>query len=63
MYRRWNTFGVPFFPFSDGVLCFRPILCVLFLALVHLQACVCAYGHIDIFSHEIILPDAASSVV
>jgi hypothetical protein len=37
-------------------------LCV-FLALVHLQVCVCAYGRIDIFSRVIILPDAASSVV
>jgi hypothetical protein len=31
-----------FFSFSGGVLCFRPILCVFFLALVHLQVCVCA---------------------
>jgi hypothetical protein len=37
-------------------------LCV-FFALIHLQVCVCAYGRIDIFSHVIILPDAASSVV
>jgi hypothetical protein len=51
------------FSFSDGVLCFRPMLCVVFLALVHLQVCVCAYGRIDIFLHVIILPDAASSVV
>ncbi len=44
-----------FFNFSDGVLCFRLIFCVVFLALVHLQVCVCAYyGHIDIFSHVII---------
>ena len=53
-----------FFNFSDGVICFRLIFCVFFLALVHLQVCVCAYGRIDIFSHVIILPDdAASSVV
>ena len=26
----WNTFGVPFFFFLDGVLCFRPIFCVCF---------------------------------
>jgi len=37
-------------------------VCV-FLALVHLQVWVCAYGRIDIFSHVIILPSAASSVV
>ena len=36
-----------FFSFSDGVLCFRHIFCVFFLALVHLQVRVCAYGRID----------------
>jgi hypothetical protein len=39
----WHSF----FSFSDGVLCFRPILCVFFLALVHLQVCVCAYGRMS----------------
>ena len=39
------------------------ILCVVFLALVHLQVCMCAYGRIDHFSCVIILPDAASSVI
>ena len=37
-------------------------VCV-FLALVHLQVCVCAYGRIDIFLHVIFFLDAASSVV
>ena len=36
-----------FFSFSDGVLCFRHIFYVFFLALVHLQVRVCAYGRID----------------
>ena len=51
------------FFFSDGVLCFCVILCVVFLVLVHLQVCMCAYGRIDHFSCVIILPDAASSVI
>ena len=33
-----------------------------FLALAHLQVCMCAYGRIDIFFH-IVLPDFASSVI
>ena len=37
-------------------------VCV-FLALVHLQVCVCAYGRMDIFSRVIIIADAAISVV
>jgi hypothetical protein len=50
-----------FFSFSDGVLCFCLILCVVFLALVH-RKYVCAHmDAIDIFSSVIILPDAASS--
>ncbi len=57
--RRWNTADVPFFSFSDGVLCFRLVFFVIFLALfLYLQVWVCAYygyyGRIDIFSHEII---------
>ncbi len=52
-----------FFSFSDGVLCFRHILCVFFLAW-SICKYACAHMDIDIFSHDIILPDdAASSVV
>ncbi len=36
-----------FVDFSDGVLCFRCIFCVVFLSFVHLQVRVCAYGRID----------------
>jgi hypothetical protein len=30
-HRRWNTFDVPIFFFSDGLLCFWSILCVILL--------------------------------
>jgi hypothetical protein len=63
MYRSWNIFGVLFFLFQMASYVFVLFCVCVFLALVHLQVCVCAYGHIDIFSHVIILPDAVSSVV
>ena len=55
----WRSF---FFFFRWRPMFSSYFLCV-FLALVHLQVCVCAYGHIDIFSRVIILPDAASALV
>jgi len=42
---RWNTFDVPIFFFSDGVLCYWSILCVILLSVEvknHLQVRVCA---------------------
>jgi len=42
---------------------FLPYFFVFFLALVHLQVCVCAYGRIDIFSRLIILADVVISSV
>ena len=47
------------FFFSDGVLCFCHNKSVVFLALVHLQVHMCAYGRIENFF--IILPDATIS--
>ena len=47
------------FFFSDGVLCFCRNKSVVFLALVHLQVHMCAYGRIENFF--IILPDATIS--
>ena len=42
-----------FFFFSDGVLCFWSILCVILLSVEvknHLQVRVCAYRHIDVYT-------------
>ena len=36
-----------FFSVSDGVLCFCLMFFVIFLALAHLQVCMCAYRRID----------------
>ena len=54
------------FFFSDGVLCFWSILCVIFLSVEvknHLQVRVCAYRRIDISSRVIIVVGAAISFV
>jgi len=55
----WRSF---FFLFQMVSYDFALFFCI-FLALVHLQVCVCAYGCIDIFSRVIILADAVISVV
>ncbi len=55
-----------FFFYSDGVLCFWSIVCVIFLSVEvknHLQVRVCAYRRIDIISRVIIVVDAAISFV
>jgi hypothetical protein len=56
----WRSF---FFLFQRCPMFSSHFLCG-FFCVDHLQVSVCAYGRIDIFSHDIILPDdAASSVV
>ena len=52
-----------FFFFFRWCPMFLPYFVCVFLALVHLQVCVCAYGRMDIFSRVIIIADAAISVV